>query len=113
MLDNPLGSIDKKIFKVQKDFLIKAPPTATFDNTGVPTFVREGRLLRHSWKPNKKIQYLPASESTTGAFTHLSPAGAAKQWIPFICLYFGNFASFPITKRPTFILENSHYFTDS
>lgn len=114
MLDNPLGSIDKKIFKVQKDYLLKGVPTATFESTaGNPSFVREGKLVRHSWRPNKKIHYLPATESTTGAFTHLSPAGAPKQWVPFICFYFGNFQSFPTGKRPTFILENSHYFTDS
>lgn len=114
MLDNPLGTIDKKIFKVQKDFLIKGTPrTAYVSGYETSSFLREGRLIRHSWKPNKKIHYLPASEATTGAFTHLSPAGAPKQWVPFICLYFGNNAAFPTGSKPTYILENHHYFTDS
>lgn len=117
MLDNPLGSIDKKIFQVKKDYLMKLPPTETYETTtgsGTTTnYIRAGRLIRQSFAPNKKLQYLPASESVTGAFTHLSPAGAPKQWIPFVCFYFGNFASFPINKRPTYILENHHYFTDS
>jgi len=115
MLDNPLGTIDKKVFQITKDYLLKCPATATYESASgsVPTFIREGKLLRCSWTPNKKIKYLPATEGTTGAFTHLSPAGAPRQWIPFMCLYFGNNSSFPTTSKPTFILENHHYFTDS
>lgn len=113
MLDNPLGTIDRSVFSVKADYMLKGVPTATYDNTGTPTFVREGRLLRCSWKPNKKINYVPASTGTSGAFTHLSPANQIKQWIPFFAMYFGNNASFTTGNKPTYILENSHYYTDS
>lgn len=115
-LDNPLESLDRDVFKIDKQFTISGLPRTAFENGLHPEYRRKNVMIQHSWKPFKKLKLQPVTAFTSGlapADLHWSPCNLDGQWIPFMAIHSPSYGTFPAGACPTYIIKSDSYFTDS
>lgn len=113
-MDNPLESLDREVFKVDKDFRISGIPRTAYEVTpGGHVYNRKNFWVNHTWKPMKKLKLELVTAAPNGNGTHWSPCNKEGQWIPFVYVYNMNHAHFTTGNCATYLVKSTAYFTDS
>lgn len=122
-LDNPLDSIDRTVFKVDRDFRVAGMPRTAVQGLEaagyVPKYTRKNIYISHTWRPMRKLKLEAVTSAANGNATHFSPCNKEGQWIPFVAVVNQNYQLFPgqtptdPSKCPQYITKSTAYFTDS
>lgn len=113
-MDNPLESMDREIFKIDKDYVVRGQPVTAHDNAlGHDVYIRKNFFIEHTWRPLRKLKLELVTSAASGNGTHWSPCNKSGQWIPFVYIYNMNHGTFPTGSCPTYLKKSVAYFTDS